>query len=483
MSIRSATRLCVLAHALLLAGLAGATVPSMLSYQGILADGTGQPLEGTHTLVFTVYRDSLSTTPIVWTETHANVTLHQGLFNVILGRTTPITSTVFSTPRWLAIRVDSDPEMAPRLRLTSSAYALRAAIADSAVHAAGAGASDGDWTISGENMYAAVAGSVGIGTSAPGRKLQVGSNTVADSEGMIRLGSRSGTQGSNRLWDIGVPETDGDSSLHGYSFVVDDTQAGTEPEFMVKFGTGFVGIGVVPPDAPLHVHKTTATTADATLHVETHYGTAPLTGIGHLRLTRTSINSEVEGFGTDALFLNSSSDDDVVLATGGGSVGVGTSNPQARLDVNGTARVQVLQITGGADLAERFPASGRVEPGMVVAIDPDRPGRLRLAAGAYDRRVAGVVSGANGLDAGAVLGASPGGGGDDLPLALGGRVWVWCDDAHGPIAPGDLLTTSSTPGHAARVADHARAQGAVIGKAMTPLASGRGLVLVLVSLQ
>jgi hypothetical protein len=68
-------------------------------------------------------------------------------------------------------------------------------------------------------------------------------------------------------------------------------------------------------------------------------------------------------------------------------------------------------------------------------------------------------------------------------VALSGRVYCLADASDGPIAPGDLLTTSDTPGHARRVDDHTRAQGAVLGKALTRLESGRGLVLVLVSLQ
>ena len=64
------------------------------------------------------------------------------------------------------------------------------------------------------------------------------------------------------------------------------------------------------------------------------------------------------------------------------------------------------------------------------------------------------------------------------------NVRYWVDaDAGGAITPGDLLTTSDTPGHGMRVQDHSRASGAIIGKAMTSLASGKGLVLVLVSLQ
>jgi hypothetical protein len=90
-----------------------------------------------------------------------------------------------------------------------------------------------------------------------------------------------------------------------------------------------------------------------------------------------------------------------------------------------------------------------------------------------------VVSGAGGLPAGAILGNLPGHE-DAPPIALSGRVWVRCE---GPVAPGDLLTTSDTPGHAMRASDHSRAVGAIIGKAMTSLEQGSGLVLVLVSLQ
>jgi hypothetical protein len=69
------------------------------------------------------------------------------------------------------------------------------------------------------------------------------------------------------------------------------------------------------------------------------------------------------------------------------------------------------------------------------------------------------------------------------PVALTGRVWAYCDARRNPIKPGDLLTTSATPGHAMRVINYRKAQGAIIGKAMTALKGGRGLVLVLVSLQ
>ena len=167
-----------------------------------------------------------------------------------------------------------------------------------------------------------------------------------------------------------------------------------------------------------------------------------------------------------------------------GWVGLGTSAPQTRLDVVGTTRTEVLEITGGADLAEPFQVTGveAVSPGAVLVIDDRHPGRLRLADRACDRRVAGVVSGAGGLNAGLTL-SQPGLADQGVPVALSGRVYALADAAFGAISPGDLLTTSNTPGHAMKVGAHADAQGAILGKAMSALPSGQGLVLVLVTLQ
>jgi hypothetical protein len=123
-----------------------------------------------------------------------------------------------------------------------------------------------------------------------------------------------------------------------------------------------------------------------------------------------------------------------------------------------------------------------IEKGSVVVIDEDHPGQLKLSHRAYDTQVAGIVSGANGVKPGISLhqdGVMDSG----ENVALSGRVYVLADAASGPIKPGDLLTTSDTPGCAMKVTDHSKAQGAILGKAMGSLNEGKGKVLVLVTLQ
>ena len=144
-----------------------------------------------------------------------------------------------------------------------------------------------------------------------------------------------------------------------------------------------------------------------------------------------------------------------------------------------------ITIEGGSDLAEPFKMTagkGEIPQGAVVVIDDQNPGHLKMSDQGYDTRVAGVVSGANGISPGIQMqqqGVLEGG----KNVALTGRVYVQADTANGAIKPGDLLTTSTTPGHAMKVTDHVRAAGAILGKAMTGLSEGKGMVLVLVTLQ
>jgi hypothetical protein len=139
-------------------------------------------------------------------------------------------------------------------------------------------------------------------------------------------------------------------------------------------------------------------------------------------------------------------------------------------------------IQGGADLAELFELSEESDPGTLMVIDEANPGQLKASDQAYDTKVAGIVSGAGGVSPGLTLhqdGVLQG----DTHVAIAGRVYVKAEANSVPIKPGDLLTTSSLKGHAMKATDRERAQGAIVGKAMTGLDSGAGLVLVLVNLQ
>lgn len=138
-------------------------------------------------------------------------------------------------------------------------------------------------------------------------------------------------------------------------------------------------------------------------------------------------------------------------------------------------------ILRNADCAEEFDLAAETpESGTVMVIDDE--GCLAESRTAYDRRVAGVVSGAGDYRPGIVLDrretGSPRG-----RVALAGKAYCKVDARYGAVKPGDLLTTSDTPGHAMVAADWSRAFGTVIGKALGPLSSGTGLVPALITLQ
>jgi hypothetical protein len=139
-------------------------------------------------------------------------------------------------------------------------------------------------------------------------------------------------------------------------------------------------------------------------------------------------------------------------------------------------------VLSNADCAEDFDicTSEDVDPGTLMVID--RESKLRPSTEPYDKKVAGVVSGAGDCKPGIVL--------DRkrtkrarMPVALVGKVYCKADAEYSPIEVGDLLTTSSTPGYAMKANDPLKAFGAIIGKALGSLSSGRGLIPILVTLQ
>ena len=136
----------------------------------------------------------------------------------------------------------------------------------------------------------------------------------------------------------------------------------------------------------------------------------------------------------------------------------------------------------GADFAEDFTVGGvAVEPGTVMAIS--EAGTVVPCDTPYDSRVVGVIAGAGTFHSGIVMDRQPVTSDRRQPIALVGKVYCKVDATQAPIRVGDLLTSSSTSGHAMRAVDPRRAFGAVIGKAMAPLSGGTGMIPILISLQ
>jgi hypothetical protein len=257
-------------------------------------------------------------------------------------------------------------------------------------------------------------------------------------------------------------------------------RSGTDPydlEFFTDFDNrmtiaqgGNVGIHTTTPSETLEINGTSRLD-DNDMYLRT--GTDRNHGLGY--------RASIEGIATDGPFL---------YGWNGGALGTG--NPDSislKWDYTGSVWVSnnlstaSLTIRGGSDVAEPFPVTGsEVEPGTVMSIDEAHPGQLTRSTQAYDTRVAGIISGAGGINPGLSL-QQDGVLDQGQKVALSGRVYVQADASLGAIKPGDLLTTSDVPGCAMKVSDHARAQGAILGKAMTGLKEGKGLVLVLVTLQ
>ena len=210
----------------------------------------------------------------------------------------------------------------------------------------------------------------------------------------------------------------------------------------------------------------------------------------------------VQGFGlSTGVFGENKTGQGVVGAgvwgnsTGGGFGVAGTSDAPGGAGVFGRgARAAVfegdVEVTGdirltgpgSSDCAEDFDIADApfVEPGTVMVLG--EAGMLHQSHQAYDKRVAGVISGAGDYKPGIVLDkqhSQP----NRKPISLLGKVYCKVDASYVPVEVGDLLTTSPTPGHAMKAEDPLKAFGAVIGKALRPLGKGQGLIPILIALQ
>jgi hypothetical protein len=154
------------------------------------------------------------------------------------------------------------------------------------------------------------------------------------------------------------------------------------------------------------------------------------------------------------------------------------------IDHDDNTHVKVLQIHGGGDGAEYFNISQpeTIEPGSLVIIDEGNASQLKISSEPYDKRVAGIISGAGGVKPGITLEQEEILEGDEL-VSLWGRVYVKATTENGKIQPGDFLTSSNTEGHVMKATKKRKSRGAIIGKALTGLDEGEGLVLILIQHQ
>jgi len=269
------------------------------------------------------------------------------------------------------------------------------------------------------------------------------------------------------------------------------------------FAPGVLGVSLVPPDPINHQDPGPGV-----------LGQSDGTGVAGTSKTAHGVFGETEsppGFGSGVFGLHHGAGDGVTgfSENGIGIVGThgqggtlagefrGAVSVQGNLGVDGDLSVKGnlqgnlgvrgdISVTGdvkfvGADLAEQFDVVGDLaaDPGCVVVLAGND--QVRVSDEPYDRKVAGVVSGAGNYRPALVLDHSENT--TRRALALTGKVWCKIDADCGSVAVGDMLTSSPTAGHAMRATDPVRAFGAVIGKALGSLDSGRGLLPVLVTLQ
>ena len=177
-----------------------------------------------------------------------------------------------------------------------------------------------------------------------------------------------------------------------------------------------------------------------------------------------------------------------VNVPGGDIIRGGVNQPSVtvfRVDGRGTVFADGGFRPFGADFAESVAVSGSAEhygPGDLLVIDASGERRLSKSQTPYSTLVAGIYSTQPGIVGSQyrVRDALPN---NEVPLAVVGIVPCKVTAENGPIAAGDLLVTSSTPGHAMKGTDRSRMLGAVVGKALEPMQKGIGLIQVLVTLQ
>jgi len=309
--------LCI-AVALVLSQLASAGVPETTSYQGVLRNDAGDLVpDGTYEFVFELY-ETESGGSVLWSEVQV-LTTTQGVFNALLGSNVPL-DLAFDVPYWLDITVDGS-HLDPRTPLATAPYAFRATVAESL--AGGSGASDGDWTVVGDDMYPSISGNVGIGTTTPEYELDVRGTARVDS--VLR---------TSLIWTVDT--TDDLNFIAGGGYGMRFTG-----------DTGRLGIGTGSPQERLDVFGTARMNGFTmpTGAADGYVLTSDASGAG---TWQPSSSGGVGGGGTadyvakfvDATTLGNSA----IVSDADGDVGIGTESPGSRLSIREDGTSNALNI-------------------------------------------------------------------------------------------------------------------------------------------
>ena len=252
--------------------------------------------------------------------------------------------------------------------------------------------------------------------------------------------------------------------VSGDIVLIPDSFIGGGAALVAQTGTGNIGIGTSTPSSRVEIIAQDGLTITG----YQPFITLRDANSGNARACVQSVNGDIvlipDSFiGSGAALVAKTGSGDVIMY---GSLSVARD----------------IVLAESEDCAEHFDIAEGEEaaPGAVMVINED--GALASCRKAYDKRVAGVISGAGEFKPGIILG-SPDRPNARSPITLMGKVSCQVDAGYGPIEIGDLLTTSETSGHAMKATDATRAFGAVIGKALGSCEDGRGLVPVLVALQ
>jgi hypothetical protein len=265
-----------------------------LNYQGYLSDSEGAGITDSLSMVFTIFDEETGGFDL-WSESF-EVGILDGAFNVQLGEVTPLEAGMFSAEPdlWIEVSVEGET-LSPRTRVTSVPYAFSAVYADTAEFSYTG--DDGDWTISGSDVYSSVSGNVGIGTPSPFRKLHVLSSlsgggilTESPSSPTLYLSNSSIPQ----LWAMFVED------YTGKLIFSDDPD-----QRMVIDSDGDVGIGSLNPTSRLQVKGVIPTGNDNLVHfISEDDGTDDVRTMLALRRNSTMGSDSGFGAGIDAFLDN-----------------------------------------------------------------------------------------------------------------------------------------------------------------------------------